>query len=92
MNINQWIPCSEKLPEKDGGYLCQIHSFYCDMIEVCRFSNNLFKVDKYDFYEYRGRKKKKGFYGYDGEWGYYEINNVIAWMPLPEPYVKGGVE
>lgn len=88
--MREWVPCDERLPEKDGEYLCQRNSIYCDMMEVCRFSNNLFKIDDYDFYEYR-REKKKGFYGYSGEWGYYEINDVIAWMPLPDPYVRGGV-
>lgn len=52
----QWIPCSERLPEKNGDYLCSLgddeHS-----IEVDTFAED-----------------------------HFEIYNVIAWMPLPEPY------
>ena len=54
----QWISCSERLPEKNGGYLCSLgddtHS-----IEVDTFTDD-----------------------------HFEIYNVIAWMPLPEPYTE----
>ena len=78
----QWIPVEERLPEEDGEYLCQIDVHGRAVMEVIGFSNNLYKVDEYDFFDCKG---KKGFYGYDSEMGYYETSGVIAWMPLPEP-------
>ncbi len=56
--VNQWIPCSERLPENGHYYL------WCsDMGHV-----------KSDYYW-------NGFE--DGmKYGY----NIVAWMPLPEPY------
>lgn len=78
-----WIPVSERLPEKDGKYLVTMRSF-CGLpqrIEVLHFATDLHKIDKFDF-----QAHKCGFYGSDAEWGYYEVDDVIAWMPLPEPY------
>lgn len=82
-SAQQWIPVEERLPEEDGEYLCQIDVHGRAVMEVIGFSNNLYKVDEYDFFDCKG---KKGFYGYDSEMGYYETSGVIAWMPLPEDY------
>ena len=62
--VNQWIPCSERLPEKSGWYLC---SYESKLVQSTVF--------------------------YDGGWfnANVDVNNVIAWMPLPEPY-KGVTE
>jgi len=80
----KWIHISERLPEKDGEYLVTVSSF-CGLpqrIEVLSFATDLHKIDEYDFPEH-----KCGFYDYDSEWGYLEVDDVLAWMPsLPEPY------
>ena len=80
----KWIHVSERLPEKDGEYLVTVSSF-CGLpqrIEVLSFATDLHKIDEYDFPEH-----KCGFYDYDSEWGYLEVDDVLAWMPsLPEPY------
>lgn len=59
----------------------------CRVIRACKFWNgdwyydvadyatDLYSVDEYDFYEYKG---KNGFYLRDEEWGYYLVN-VHAW-------------
>lgn len=78
---HRWIPVTERLPEKAGQYMCYHKS---DVILVCAFTNDAYKLDKYDFTEYKG-KKKALFYKYDSEYGFYEFD-VVAWMPLPEPY------
>lgn len=78
-----WIPVSERLPEKNGKYLVTVSSF-CGLpqhIEVLSFAMDLHRIDKYDFPEH-----KCGFYEYDSEWGYLEVDDVLAWMPLPEEY------
>ena len=79
----KWIPVS-KPPKKDGKYLVTIHyiNITRDTIETVNYSKNLYKVNEYDFYD----RKRAGWYNYDSEYGYYEVDSVIAWMPLPKPY------
>lgn len=62
----QWIPCSERLPDKKDDYLCSYNG--CAVVDIC---------------EYDPDRNEWGFF-YDGGWK--EVSNVIAWMPLPEPY------
>lgn len=58
---NSWIPCSERLPDKDGIYLVTHRKF--GKLEV---TWNIF---------------------YGGEHASWLWNDeIIAWMPLPEPY------
>ena len=68
----QWIPCSERLPEEPYG--CLVTVWDTNPITMDEFENIL-----------------PYFVGWDGE----QWNNadgeqcpfeVIAWMPLPEPY------
>lgn len=33
---------------------------------------------------FAAKKGKSGWFNCDSEWGYYEINNVMYWMELPE--------
>jgi hypothetical protein len=82
---NGWISCSERLPEVDGtGYLVQKTNGFIDILD---FTKDAYKLDRYDFAEYKG-KKKSIFFGYDSEYGYIEWE-CEAWMPLPAPYQKG---
>ena len=62
----QWIPCSERLPDKKDDYLCSYN--WCAVADIC---------------EYDPDRNEWGFF-YDGGWKV--VSNVIAWMPLPEPY------
>ena len=78
------------LPKKDGKYLCESKSALCpeaSFMEVCNFSNDLYAVDEFDFYEYK-ETKKKGFFSYDSEYGYCERTSITAWMPLPESVIE----
>ena len=74
--MSEWIPVRDKLPET-GGYG---HYFLCclenGVIRILGYSNVLTTCCP------------KGFY-YEKENGTtwrQDINPVIAWMPLPEPY------
>ena len=79
---SKWTPVSEP-PREDGEYLVTLKvlkdSNYIDKIS---YSHNLYSIDSFDFAD----KKRPGWYDYSSEWGYYEMNNVVAWMPLPETY------
>jgi hypothetical protein len=76
----RWIPVSERLP--DEWEKCLV-TFKNDYVGIMCYALNLYKVDEYDFCTKKG---KAGWYDYDSEWGYYSRDDIVAWMPLPEPY------
>ena len=78
-----WKLAEKELPKKDGSYLCYIKTNHGSYYEILSFSNDLYKVDNYDFQAYR-KKKKRGFYDYSSEFGYYEYEKVTCWSPLPD--------
>lgn len=78
--FGEWISVEDRLPEEPGSYLTVSQAFKYMSCDVCKFSKCLESVDKYDFHG----EKEPGFYTYDGEWGYYQMDNVTHWMPLPE--------
>ena len=68
-----WIPCSERLPERPE-----------QMLVYAR--NTHFSIAKY-------KEVRKGVNDYIYTWVTdnafdvpHEVKNVVAWMPLPEPY------
>lgn len=77
-----WIACSERLPEDDKKqYIVQKTNGF---IDILGFTKDAYKLDRYDFAEYKG-KNKQLFYEYDSEYGYIEWE-CEAWQPLPEPF------
>lgn len=77
----KWRPESEP-PKENGAYLVSLTSFSGKHTwqDVCKFANNLEKVDAFDF---KGIKRA-GWYSYkDGD--YYEVDDITHWMPLPKP-------
>ena len=63
----EWIPCSERLPENNGVYLVTI----------------IFDIDETE----SGRDVTKAYFcSQSKKWKYFSNDDVIAWMPLPEPY------
>ena len=79
-----WIPVSERLPGDDIDCLVSIRcSAKVVVVDMATYSTDLFKVDEEDFFGNRG---ESGWYCFNGEYGYCKVLNVIAWMPLPEPY------
>lgn len=68
-------------PQKNGKYLVTTKD---NSVRILNYATDLYKIDKYDFYNDKG---KSGWYGYDSEYGYYEwLDKPIAWAELPEPY------
>ena len=81
-NHNGWIPCSERLPDSDKNrYIVQKTNGF---IDILGFTKDAYKLSRYDFVEYKG-KKKQLFYDYDSEYGYIEWE-CEAWQPLPDVY------
>lgn len=65
--VNQWIPCSERLPEEYGNYLVTTDKD----VDIGTFNPN---------------KAKWSCCDADG---FYWTHDILAWMPLPEPYKEG---
>ena len=78
----RWIPVTERLPEKEG-YYWTVHSYMSGHIgyNIAHFAKDLYKVDEYDFAEWKG---VPGFFTIDDEYGYIKVD-AIAWMPI-EPW------
>ena len=71
-----WILCSERLPENRRQVLVYARSVH-------------YALAKYDEMREADGTYKKQWVTFDAWKPYYTIKEVIAWMPLPEPY-KGG--
>ena len=69
-----WIPCNERLPNKTDCYITTLKDdigyFVCPI----------------DWNESFGGRWQDVFYDNDPYGEYRDVSNVIAWMPLPEPY------
>ena len=72
-NLNRWIPCSERFPDEVGAYIVTVRDKKIPEITGTRIDIWCLDYDKYRWNKYENP------YG-DNE---YEI---VAWMPLPEPY------
>lgn len=66
-----WIPCSERLPEEGIGVLCTTDNEYVTVLKRTKIKSRYFAF----FWE-----------DLDEEHFYYSLDEIVAWMPLPEPY------
>ena len=76
----KWIPCSERLPEMHREDMEAEGEYYMISNPVLATDGNKIYVAEYeedDGYIY-------GWHSLDGE----DYENIIAWMPLPEPYAE----
>lgn len=78
--VQQWIPVSERIPDKNGKYLALLEYVKCVMI--LNFSLDFVVRDEYGF---PTKEKKSCFYYYDDDWENIEVPEVTHWMPIPEP-------
>ena len=71
--MSEWIPVSERLPNKMGRYLCTVGAKYRNPREMY-----------YAPQEWADNSDNATWKSVDGSYVYDWF--VIAWMPLPEPY------
>ena len=86
MSKDDWIPVNGTPPKDGQKCLVTVEYFGSKKdreVVMGTYSKDLYKIDKNDFYDKKG---KAGWYGFDSEYGYYEILDVKAWKPLDEPY------
>ena len=78
-SAQQWIPCSEQLPEVNGRYLVTRG------LNACGSLWNRIYIANYS--DLMGLKSERIWWnGNVGKSDFERIDDVIAWMPLPEPY------
>lgn len=71
--IPKWIPVTERLPEDGRQVLVYAMSVH-------------YALAKYDEMRDADGTYKKQWVAFDAWKPYYTIKDVIAWMPLPEPF------
>lgn len=80
--VNEWIPVSERLPKEHGAYLVTFSAMPKDkmIVTILLYGKPLMPSRKI---------KEACWYDSYSEYGDIVCDDVVAWMPLPEPY-KGG--
>ena len=77
----QWIPCGERLPGESGRYLVTRGLKVCDSLW-----NRIYIANYSDL---MGLKRQRIWWqGNIGKSDFERLDDVLAWMPLPEPYRK----
>ena len=71
--MSEWIPCSERLPEK-----CEDELVYLSSARITVMQYNRHKLPFNDYCIGWGHSMN-----YDVD---FQKESVVAWMPLPEPY------
>ena len=82
VTVQEWIPVTERLPEKDGAYIAALnHHFGVQQgVSIRSFAKDGETIDEYEL-----AGEKYVWYLYDSEYGYVSTNSVTHWMPLPQP-------
>ena len=90
-----WIPCSDRLPEKNGWYLCSCEYEFGYMVitqywnsDKKRWVNNAVKHIFNTYYVISPFSGERLKYKDNGTYDFNE--SIIAWMPLPKPWKKRG--
>ena len=73
----QWIPTSERLPDENGQYLITVKYAPVDGYDDIYTEHGEWTDGKWDMF----------MFGHCGE-----VESILAWMPLPEPYNDCGAK
>ena len=74
----EWISVKDRLPKKNGRYLCYRPLHYMKILKMSA-------IGIYYYGRMENEGDRKGFYFFDSDYGDVEISNVTHWMELPEP-------
>lgn len=74
---NKWHDITKEQPTVEGYYLCVI-KIYGTMVYQVRWWGSTKNI------WYTKPKHKHWFTDYDSEWGYVEVDNVVAWKEIEE--------
>ena len=80
--IGEWIPCSERVPELHRVDMESEGEYYMISDSVIITDGERVSISEYEIDD----GDRRGWIAHDFE----EIEDVIAWMPLPEPYRPKG--
>lgn len=85
----RWIPCSARLPEKYGWYMCTLKDY---RVNTYYWNNKGEWIDNgkkhfFELYNISSRYTGEDITA-EQEGSVYWTDWVIAWQPLPEPYRK----
>lgn len=86
--VNEWIPCSDRLPEDYDNrfYMCTVENHEDDPPMFCQYEEEYGFGFWNDIYDEHTLGFVDSEFKTNEELGY---EKVIAWMPLPEPYKEG---
>ncbi len=89
-NAMKWISVKNKLPDKPGEYLVTTEAMGPKRVEIVYYGEIDLTLSKtmnaFHYNALKYSKSKYHWHKYDSEIGDIPIYDVIAWMPLPEPY------
>lgn len=87
--VDAWIPCEEKLPEKDTVVLVWMSSDErCICGEFRKIEFGKITDERYDRADAGWVWLNESGADY---WAYANMDEIVAWMPLPGPYKEGKV-
>ena len=72
----RWIPCGERLPEPNLSVLVQLNDDFVDPIQIMTLDISKCEGDFFCFW----RTQEMGIN--------FDMDDVVAWMPLPEPWKR----
>jgi hypothetical protein len=81
--MSKWIPCSERMPEDEQDVLITIVP-KVEVHQVAFFENSVWHAMYHNDPDDLG----VGFYVWGNPNSGPELDEVIAWMPLPKPYTE----
>ena len=85
--VNQWISVKDRLPEKDGNYLCYLE---CGAVCEAAFDSTIASEgEEFPFGEWVGVYNSDTLGFTDSYWAEYDA--ITHWMPLPESPKDGDV-
>lgn len=86
--VNEWIPCSDRLPEDYDNrfYMCTVENHEDDPPMFCQYEEEYGFGFWNDIYDEHTLGFVDSEFKTNEELGY---EKVIAWMPLPKPYKEG---